>query len=296
MTDQVQLGDWWLASDGKWYPPEARPAPQPLPPPPPPPPGYYAPAVPAATYVYSDVPRPPGKALSGWLQGLCWATSGLLLALAISCIATATTFQRYWTSTGSQARDAAFADWDSAEGVAGFFYGTAVMVWLAAIILMMVWMSKAHRASSRLWPGHRSWSSGWCVGGWFIPLANFVIPKLVLLEIERVIGSIDERGEFDPGWRTKRGSAIGWVFWIAIVVALVTIFVGAGVVPASVTGATESEADRYVVAMVIFSVATAIGAVGALCGGLHFRSMGRTLTAAADSRTAAVGSAAWSYA
>lgn len=35
MSDVQQGPGWWMASDGRWYPPESRPA---LPPPPPPPP------------------------------------------------------------------------------------------------------------------------------------------------------------------------------------------------------------------------------------------------------------------
>jgi hypothetical protein len=35
MSDASQGPGWWLASDGKWYPPESAPAPPPPPPPPP---------------------------------------------------------------------------------------------------------------------------------------------------------------------------------------------------------------------------------------------------------------------
>lgn len=33
MSDKSQGEGWWLASDGRWYPPESRPSPPPLPPP-----------------------------------------------------------------------------------------------------------------------------------------------------------------------------------------------------------------------------------------------------------------------
>lgn len=36
MRDTSQGPGWWLASDGKWYPPETAAPPPPLPPPPPP--------------------------------------------------------------------------------------------------------------------------------------------------------------------------------------------------------------------------------------------------------------------
>src|SRR3546814_4443455 len=37
MSEQSQGPGWWVASDGKWYPPEQAPGPAPIPPPPPPP-------------------------------------------------------------------------------------------------------------------------------------------------------------------------------------------------------------------------------------------------------------------
>ena len=44
-TDPQPGPDWWLASDGKWYPPESHPNhPAPLPPPPPPPTAYVPPS------------------------------------------------------------------------------------------------------------------------------------------------------------------------------------------------------------------------------------------------------------
>lgn len=289
MSDERPLGDWWLASDGRWYPPEARPAPTPVVAPPPPVPGYDSLPTLAPAQIYSDVPRPPGTALRVWLQSLCWIAAGLLTVLAASCLATAVTFQQYWTSSSVGGdRQAKALDWRDMEEFASGVYGFALTVWLVAIILMMVWMNKAYNSTARLWPAHRTWSSGWCVGGWFIPLANLVIPKSVMLEIERSIDSVDERGDLDVQWRDRRGSAIGWVFWFGVVVACLLAFVGNAIRPVVDAGFTEWDADSYVASTVVFAVGALIGAMGALFGGLYFRVLGQTLTAAATRRTDAI--------
>ena len=54
---------------------------------------------------------------------------------------------------------------------------------------------------------------GWSIGGWFIPIANFVIPILIMQDLWR--GSDPGVSRGDPGWRTGRGSGlIGW--WWAV--------------------------------------------------------------------------------
>ncbi len=298
MSEQTHPGDWWLASDGRWYPPEVRPAPEPPAPPPPPPiPGYYPIATEPVAHPYSDEPGPPGVALRGWLQGVCWATAGLMLAVGVSAVVTAAKFQTYWTGGSRAERAAGRVEWTDAEAVMSGLYGLASIGWLAAIILMMVWMNKAHYASSRLWPGHRSWSAGWAVGGWFIPLANLVIPKLVLLEIERIARSVDTNGNLDPRWRTERGSAIGWWFWLCCVVSVVIGVVANGLRPETILDITEAEADLYVVSMVLYSVSSLLGAGGAMFGALHFRALGRDLEQAASFRTHALsGGREWAFA
>ena len=75
MSDMAQGPDWWLASDGKWYPPNSR---FPQPPPPPPPPGV-------ATFARAWL----SPALTAWIRGLLWtcaAVSLLVLALSLSAL------------------------------------------------------------------------------------------------------------------------------------------------------------------------------------------------------------------
>jgi hypothetical protein len=93
------------------------------------------------------------------------------------------------------------------------------LVWIATLIVLMVWMNRAHKATSTLEPANRRWTSGWTVGGWFIPFANFVIPKLVLNEIERIATAPRENGRVTASWRYQALSAGGWAWWLLLVAA-----------------------------------------------------------------------------
>ena len=70
MSDQSQGPGWWMASDGKWYPPESAPAP--------PPPGQFA-----APFQPGNVQRSTnGMAIASMVLGiLCLYGIGSILAL-----------------------------------------------------------------------------------------------------------------------------------------------------------------------------------------------------------------------
>jgi hypothetical protein len=103
--------------------------------------------------------------------------------------------------------------------------GLWFLLFLVTGIVMVVWSFKAYRATERLRPAYPSWSAGWAVGGWFIPLAGAIIPKLVLNEVERLATAPRTAGQVDPSWREQSTSALGWLWWIAFVIA--TLFLGA---------------------------------------------------------------------
>jgi hypothetical protein len=72
MSDVSQGPGWWLASDGKWYPPEQAP-----PPPPPPPPPTGAAAAPAKPALPAGGPKDYLRVCdgcgTGWLLPKEWA-------------------------------------------------------------------------------------------------------------------------------------------------------------------------------------------------------------------------------
>jgi hypothetical protein len=60
---------------------------------------------------------------------------------------------------------------------------------------------------------------GWSIGSWFIPLANLVIPVLIVQDLWRGAAAETRRG--DRTWRTGRGSALVGCWWASWVVASV---------------------------------------------------------------------------
>ncbi len=50
-------------------------------------------------------------------------------------------------------------------------------------ISVPMWMHRAYRNLSALGAQGLQWSPAWAAGGWFIPLANFVIPYRVMREL-----------------------------------------------------------------------------------------------------------------
>lgn len=102
MSDTSQGPGWWLASDGKWYPPQSAPTPTPPPPPPPagpvPPPGSGAippppPAWPSGTaqpgaFAAAARPGTNGFAIAALVLGILWLCGlGSLLALIFGIVA-----------------------------------------------------------------------------------------------------------------------------------------------------------------------------------------------------------------
>ena len=76
MSDQSQGPGWWMASDGKWYPPESDPAP--------PPPGQFA-----APFQPAYVQRSTnGMAIASMVLGIVWIYwIGSILALVFGYLA-----------------------------------------------------------------------------------------------------------------------------------------------------------------------------------------------------------------
>jgi hypothetical protein len=279
VSDFQQGPDWWLASDGKWYPPQSRPAP--LPPPTPTP----APtSVPPAPWTPLPLPQSPVQPyvqaratvsphLGGWLQGLIWASAALALALAALTIAALSAFNRL--ESRRVVASGAFGDWidllEARDTVGGFL----TFVWLAAFVLLLVWMNKAHKATQTLFHGHRNWTSGWTIGGWFIPAANVVIPMLVLSEIERIAGTLRTPPSGTVVGNLRSSSAIGWLWWIGLVLGLTALVVGAVIGDTLFASADDIRAGYVLEAIGFLSIAIAwpLGAV-------HVRRIGRRLSAA----------------
>lgn len=258
MSDTAQGPDWWLASDGKWYPPQSRPGTTPDP-------------------AWAPPPTTPlvgvSSALTTWVQVGAWALAATLLVSASLLARTLNAFDDLVDSGGASRLLA----WLDADDAASSGQNAAVLVGVVWIVLVMVWMHRAHRATDALQPQSRSWTAGWTVGGWFIPLAQLVIPKLVLGEIERIAASARSGGRVAPNWRQTGAAGLGWLWWVLGVVGMLLAVTGL-----SLTDPSEELPRTVEDVRLGYQLSTAgsvLGAAGMVAASFHLRSVGRRLTA-----------------
>jgi len=126
--------------------------------------------------------------------------------------------------------------WNSVTSSFGAFYGLLILIKIPIFILMIIWSYKTHKAAGRLQPGSRKWSKGWSIGGWFIPFANLLIPKLVLSETEKIATAPRANGQLTINWRPTKGSPLGWWWW--------SLYIGSGLV-AQTAGAIDDLRTGY---------------------------------------------------
>jgi hypothetical protein len=213
--------------------------------------------------------------LTVWLQGLLWATGALSLAAAIGAFASTASFSRFDNETGVSAKAAAYDDWADIETTYDFLAGLTALVWIAELIVMIIWLNKAHKTTQRLWSGNRRWSSGWTVGGWFIPLANFIIPRKVIVEIEQIATAPRTNAQIGDNWATGPTSKSGWVWWLTVTLGIFLTFIGSGIGGDSASTASEIKSTYILEGL----GRLAIG-VGMASGAVYFRGLGRRLSPA----------------
>ena len=115
----------------------------------------------------------------------------------------------------------------SRAGAADSLVTAADIVFVLALVALapcfIVWCWRAAKNQQALGRAPERLGSGWAVGGWFIPLANFVIPVLVVQDLWR--GSDVAIASGDPRWRiAERSWLVGW--WWGLF--LVPLFIGFG--------------------------------------------------------------------
>ncbi|MCJ7673337.1 MAG: DUF4328 domain-containing protein [Acidimicrobiia bacterium] len=110
-----------------------------------------------------------------------------------------------------------------ARGADAFVDATDVALGIAVLVLapcFITWLWRAAKNQQVLGREPERLGSGWAIGGWFIPLANFVIPVLVVQDLWR--GSDATIAAGDPRWRiADRSWLVGW-WWGLFLVPLFT--------------------------------------------------------------------------
>jgi Domain of unknown function (DUF4328) len=98
---------------------------------------------------------------------------------------------------------------------AGAFYGLTQLV---IVVLFIIWLYRAAKNNEALDRPAPRFGPGWSIGAWFIPLANLVIPVMIVQDLWRGATLTSPRG--DPRWRSAKGSWLVGVWWTAWLLSL----------------------------------------------------------------------------
>lgn len=197
MSDHPRADDWWQTAEGKWYPPQSHPD--------------YQPPQPVGSTAGGPSTGPRrflSMGLTGTLMGFQIAT-GVMAALASGFYITTYRIFKSQSSSPSDAFDVA----NAADGLAAI----ALLLAIVVFVLIVIWLNQAYDSAASRGATGTTWSSGWAVGGWFIPFANLVIPKLVFNEIDRM--SLAELSPEPIGaeWKSKPRTVVGDMWWVLYV-------------------------------------------------------------------------------
>ncbi|MFI5053014.1 MAG: DUF4328 domain-containing protein [Acidimicrobiia bacterium] len=181
---------------------------------PPPPPPIGAPGFASRTSAPYGGVQPRYSSLRG-----LWIALALLIGIEILTVLTfaGTVVNRlvqldHFDQTPSLVTATNLRDADDAVGAAA---GWLSLIALAILVLVIIYLFRASK-NTALWRSDRpTWAAGWTIGAWFIPLANAVLPCLVICEIWKR----SDPGAADPA--ARRGSARVVWWWVVFVVGFV---------------------------------------------------------------------------
>jgi hypothetical protein len=160
-----------------------------------------------------------------------------------------------------------------AEDVSEDFQTLVLIVGFATAMLTLAWWNRSYRAIQASGALGLRWSPVWAVAGWFIPIGNLIIEKMVLDEIDRVSAAVTT-GE--RSWSTRPLSVItGW-WWAAWIIGLVVGVFGTTVVSAQIEAPTF-DPSSYRRGLVALALARALSTAAAFLGAASLRVLGERL-------------------
>lgn len=148
---------------------------------------------------------------------------------------------------------------DSDDFVSGAaaFYGVTQ---LAVAILFITWMYRAAKNNEALERDNPRFGPGWSIGSWFIPLANFVIPVLIMQDLWKGASPDTRRG--DPRWRLAKASWLVGIWWAMLLLSMLRFVVTrTSLEDESSLSTIETNTTIAIVGVVAAAIAAVLGAL-----------------------------------
>ena len=202
MADRQRDPDWWLASDGKWYPPDLR--------------TEEVAFAPDTWEPHAEEPEQETAIPPALTKIVVWGLVGVSILLLVAAFVT---FQ-YSALIRSSSDESVIEDARLvADGWAGFaFFGLFVIGGL-----FLAWTLRTSRIMDARGATGRRWRGGWTIGSWFVPFASLILPRFVFAELEKIV-QIPYRSEsIGDTWKSMQRSPLGdlwWLLWVGSLVAL----------------------------------------------------------------------------
>ena len=185
--------------------------------------------------------RPLSSGLNGTTVGLFLATAGLWIAAVIAHLVYVD--KRDLFEYVSSDRNLRFAV-DAEETAATWALGAGVVL-LATGVLFVIWLYQAYEAAESRGATDTQWSPGWAIGGWFIPLANLVIPILVVNEVTRMSNQKIGRPPIWDRWRSAPGLWAAGIWWGLLLAGIISSYWAAILLESAVLVGEAQDALRW---------------------------------------------------
>jgi hypothetical protein len=160
------------------------------------------------------------RSISGLATALTWLLGASIvsaLALAVACANRMSKVNALEDVQNLGALAPARSDLKDADDLVSTMAGILGVITLAIFIVFIVFLYRASK-NTELWNiMSRTWTPGWAIGGWFIPLANFVIPALVVSDIWKRTPEAPTSGAAD----SETSTGIVWVWWVLFVIGII---------------------------------------------------------------------------
>ncbi|MEV6107828.1 DUF4328 domain-containing protein [Streptomyces sp. NPDC051940] len=166
-----------------------------------------------------QTPPPPYGAMAGGRPQIARPVRGLATAATILlglCAVVQSAELMFFLSSYGDMDDLQYSGgWSSRVDVADSFLAVGVLSFLATIVVWIVWFHRVRCNAETFAPGRLRMGTGMAVGGWFIPVAWWWIPKQIANDVQRASAPVPP----GPGSGALNGWWWSWVFTLCFWVA-----------------------------------------------------------------------------